>query len=83
MVADMVVTGATVKRADPVVVVESLVLCIAIFKVLSAATVLLGKAIQEVLLLVVDIHHLVQGVVVEPAAQAARVVLMVWADKAE
>jgi hypothetical protein len=34
MVADMVVTGATVKRADQVVVVESLVLCIAIFKVL-------------------------------------------------
>jgi hypothetical protein len=34
MVADMAVTGVTVKRADQAVAAESLALCIAISKVL-------------------------------------------------
>jgi hypothetical protein len=40
---------------------------------------LLGKAIQEVLLLVVDIHHLDQEGAVEQVVRVAQEVLMEWA----
>jgi hypothetical protein len=45
--------------------------------------VLLGKAIQEVLLLVVDILHLGLEAAAELVVQVAQVVLMEWADKVD